>query len=271
MSTTVSYKGNTIATVENNTKTLKTAGKYLEGDVILTDVTSSGGGSTVKIGALRPDAELVQTWTYDKMYVEDEAGTIPAYSTSDNVLLSFGNLTPTVSVNFADYDYVTTIRVLIIPSYSNQTISKARQVCFYTVGTSELLKYPQTQYVSGVTTSMSTVICTYEQPRIVYWSSTTSVASATSSTKYGVYANITGVTLSPFGSDSATLTPRSPSFYIRGSSTYLDSTNWALLDDIRLQYVIELWRSPKGTVNGFASKSQIDHVIDCFTTDGKLT
>ena len=42
MSTTVSYKGNTIATVENDTKTLKTAGKYLEADVVLTDVTSGG-------------------------------------------------------------------------------------------------------------------------------------------------------------------------------------------------------------------------------------
>ena len=37
MSTTVSYKGSTIATFNNNTKTLTTSGKYLEADVILTD------------------------------------------------------------------------------------------------------------------------------------------------------------------------------------------------------------------------------------------
>lgn len=41
MSTTVSYKGATIATVNNNTKTLQTQGKYLEADVILTDVSQS--------------------------------------------------------------------------------------------------------------------------------------------------------------------------------------------------------------------------------------
>lgn len=40
MSVTVTYKGNTLATVENATKTLKTAGKYMEGDVTLTDVSS---------------------------------------------------------------------------------------------------------------------------------------------------------------------------------------------------------------------------------------
>lgn len=37
MSTTVTYKGNTLTTINNATKTLKTAGKYMEGDVILTD------------------------------------------------------------------------------------------------------------------------------------------------------------------------------------------------------------------------------------------
>lgn len=39
MSTTVSYKGNTLVTVSNNTKTLETEGKYLEADIILTDVS----------------------------------------------------------------------------------------------------------------------------------------------------------------------------------------------------------------------------------------
>lgn len=41
MSSTVSYKGSTIATVNNNTKTLKTAGKYLEGDIIITDASGA--------------------------------------------------------------------------------------------------------------------------------------------------------------------------------------------------------------------------------------
>lgn len=45
MSTTVSYKGATIATVSNDTKTLLTEGKYLEDDLTLVDV--SGGGSTL--------------------------------------------------------------------------------------------------------------------------------------------------------------------------------------------------------------------------------
>jgi hypothetical protein len=40
MSTIVSYKGDTIATVNNNIKTLLTQGKYLEANIILTETNA---------------------------------------------------------------------------------------------------------------------------------------------------------------------------------------------------------------------------------------
>lgn len=42
MSTTVTYKNSILATVSGNTKTLKTSGKYMEADVILTDDSVDG-------------------------------------------------------------------------------------------------------------------------------------------------------------------------------------------------------------------------------------
>ena len=48
MSTTVSYKGSTIATVANETKTLTTSGKWLEDDITLVDVTSSAPSTQTK-------------------------------------------------------------------------------------------------------------------------------------------------------------------------------------------------------------------------------
>ena len=59
MSTTVTYKGNTLATVSNNTKTLKTAGKYMEGDVVLTDVSQSA--PTIQSLSVTP-SETAQTF-----------------------------------------------------------------------------------------------------------------------------------------------------------------------------------------------------------------
>ena len=51
MSTTVTYKGSTLTTVNNNTKTLKTAGKYMEGDVVLTDVSIDAvDGNNIEYG-----------------------------------------------------------------------------------------------------------------------------------------------------------------------------------------------------------------------------
>ncbi len=48
MSTTVTYKGNTLTTVNNATKKLNTKGKYMEDDVTITD-TSSSSASAVSI------------------------------------------------------------------------------------------------------------------------------------------------------------------------------------------------------------------------------
>ena len=45
MSTTVTYEGSTITTVNNNTKTLQTAGKYLTDDITLVDVSGAGAVS----------------------------------------------------------------------------------------------------------------------------------------------------------------------------------------------------------------------------------
>ena len=58
MSTTVNYKGNTIATLSNETKTLTTAGTWVEADIVVTD---SGSGGIVPSGTITIDDD----GTYD--------------------------------------------------------------------------------------------------------------------------------------------------------------------------------------------------------------
>lgn len=68
MATTVTYKGQTLATVENQTKTLQTAGKWCEDDFTLTDV--SGGGTTEPeekdVDFIDYDGTLLYSYTADE-------------------------------------------------------------------------------------------------------------------------------------------------------------------------------------------------------------
>lgn len=63
MSTTVTYKGNTIATVNNQTKTLSTAGKWLEGDITLVDSTNSGTAAISVVDTTDSHGGTVRTIT----------------------------------------------------------------------------------------------------------------------------------------------------------------------------------------------------------------
>ena len=65
MSATVKYKGNTLATVNNETKTLLTAGKYMEDDVEITDVSRPAPSLQTKSAT---PSETAQTVTPDANY-----------------------------------------------------------------------------------------------------------------------------------------------------------------------------------------------------------
>ena len=69
MSTTVTYKGQTLTTVENQTKTLNTAGTWVEGDFTLTDVTQGGGGEWTTEGianSTEPNGAIVVNTSFVK-------------------------------------------------------------------------------------------------------------------------------------------------------------------------------------------------------------
>ena len=67
MSTTVTYKGGTLTTVENETRTLTTRGKYLEDNITLVDVTS-GGEPNLQAKAYTVDGAGTDTVTADTGY-----------------------------------------------------------------------------------------------------------------------------------------------------------------------------------------------------------
>lgn len=109
MSTTVKYKGTTIATITNTTKTLQTEGKYCEGNIEITDSGGGGGGATLETLSLSiTPSSSAQSWTenpgqgydgFDKVNVSVAA--IPARTTY-SVTQSLTNVSS--STNIAEVD-----------------------------------------------------------------------------------------------------------------------------------------------------------------------
>jgi hypothetical protein len=102
MSTTVTYKGQTLTTVENQTKTLQTAGTWVEGDFTLTDVTASGGGEWTTEGVgqgLEPNGVI----TYTASSAVDYAFSYNGYNSTGITEFYAPNLTtvPTSAFNNA--------------------------------------------------------------------------------------------------------------------------------------------------------------------------
>lgn len=99
MSTTVTYKGNVLATVENNTKTLLTAGKYCEDNFTLTDVSSSGEDTLLE--ALRNNITSVS---------DDTLTSIRSYGLAYMTALTSVNFPNLQTINsyafYNDYDII---------------------------------------------------------------------------------------------------------------------------------------------------------------------
>lgn len=267
MSTTVNYKGQTLTTVENATKTLKTAGKYLESDLILTDVT--GGGTGLIPYAIRGDAELVKSWSADDLFVADLGGTLPAYTTSATTLKAMERL-DVVPADTTDYSFYLIHRYLTVPIYSDNTARKGRCEYTFSVFPYELLHIdanavPILSRPSMTLGSYDGLTATGTFTRMAYWSSTSAVAWYTATT-YGA-AQTMGTP--SYNKNNGTIIIYSPNLTIRGSTNYLTSAVWATLTDIRQQYVIELYRVPvEHDVRGWQIETTIEKIIQDIANNG---
>lgn len=88
MSTTVTYEGSTIATVNNNTKTLQTAGKYLTDDITLVDVSQSVPDENADVCFWDYDGTLVYSYTFGEIAQMTELPPPPDHS-NDRIPLTF--------------------------------------------------------------------------------------------------------------------------------------------------------------------------------------
>lgn len=251
---------------------------YTAHDSSGTLITGSMTGAPPKMGVIRPDAELIQTWSHDALFVEDEKGTIPSYTTGATTIHTGAAITPTVSLALNTYNYYVLFRCLTIPIYNTDTKEKGREDYSVTSVLYEITDVAGNTFTTldGTKTYASRYTTVYVAGvgyRMPYWTSATAMSVYTAST-YGLHQTAAAPTVSSTSSATPTLTIKDPNLYIRGSSTYFTSSAWGKITDARLQYVIELYRVAKtdNVLQGWGIWSQMQHIRDCVnTTNHKLT
>ena len=222
---------------------------------------------TLNLVTLRPDAELIQNYTRDYKLVADDQIVLPEYSTSNKALQTTKNLSPTITLSYDDYNYYILQRLLLIPEYNIDTLGKGRVEYEYCSSIMEMIEIPSNtlKSIDGSTTYTNRYCPIVQQNYYCnfYWSSATSISPYFSST-YGIIPVPTAPTLS-----NATLTIKTPAINIRGHTTYLNSTYYNALTDIRMQYVIEVYCAPKNNLNidGWGNLHQTLKIIDCINNN----
>lgn len=111
MSSTMYYKGQVLTTADNQTRVLKTGGKYLEDDLTLEDVSSGGGGGLVHLTSL-PTIEVA---------FEDTAFNGWTPSTTAKAILPTRTAGTFVASNVDDYDYYVRQRTYVDVNYIEGT------------------------------------------------------------------------------------------------------------------------------------------------------
>lgn len=239
------------------------------------NIPSGGGTTTLKMGVIRPDATLVQSYSYDKWLIADEVlESLPSYTTSATTLVASAALSTTVTLDYANYNYYVLQRYLTYPSYSLSSKAKGRVEYHVSSRMYEITEIPANTFIAflnGTTkyTSRSvTVSDTGVLHRLVYWKDASSITPYSTSS-YGTYQAVVAPTI-----NSGALTINSPTVGVRGHTTYFTSTYFNAMTDIRVQYVIEVYRASKGNMNldGWGHITHMAHIMDCANaTNHKLT
>lgn len=230
----------------------------------------------LQMGVIRPDAELISTFSYDKLWAEDDKQNIPAYTTTATTFYTGAALSPVIALSLGSYKYYVLIRCLTIPIYNTATNEKGRFDYSMTMAAYEIFDIVgntiQTTTGTKISSRNNVVVSAGATYRGIYWTSNAAAALSTSS-GYGLHQTVAAPALSSSTSASPNLTIKDPNLYVRGSDTYFSSSAWAKMTDIRRQYVINVYRVPVGNdIKGWMLYSQFDHIVDCVNNHNfKLT
>lgn len=266
-------------TIIDITDTTATASDVAEGKILYTadGLRTVGTGAindiqtnTIKPFVIRADAELVNSWSYDKLIVSDLGVTIPAYSTSSTTVVPASTLVSNLPFDFTEYTGIFICRTLATPIYDSDSFTTGRvEFSSYLMG-SELVVSPAGYAKTKNGTGVAKTARVFSRP--LYATLDWSGYNASPIVVTQAYGCILACS-NPSVSVSNVITVYSPSFALQGDATHFKQSAWEHMTDVRVQYILELYRIPiTGQNDGFMVQQLLQRVIDCFdSVSGALT
>ena len=242
MSTTVTYKGSTLTTVDNQTRTLLTSGKYMEDDITLTDVSGGGvwnwiGQDVEKLSNCYSESTTLKAVGFDSWTASTTAGT-----------LRNGQTGTAFTADMANYDYLIKWRCRWDAAYLTGATFTAMPVNgmmeiyqFICRRPSTLANVQSETYDQNVSQLMFNL--TYQEYwntsglHVMNWGNTYGVTFTNNAPTYG-------------GGDSPTITPTCPSIGARCNNSYFNAARKPYIDSENspVKIVGEVYRFSKSAL-----------------------
>lgn len=228
--------------------------------------TGTGSGSSIQFPIIRPDAELIQRYSADRFLVADDGVTLPAAPTAAKVDLIESQSLPDITIDPANYKYFVNQRTVTYPIYSNLEIARGRFEYSISESCHESLIVDANEFVSLADSTKSYpsgafVFVGTIQSRGLYFTATNGSMGVYTSVSYGLYTVPNTPSLI-----NNTIRLSSPSLSARLQANIYDEPFWNITTDIRYQYIIEIWRVPRGTdrdMDGWSNMMQMERALGC--------
>lgn len=249
MSATITYKGQTLATVANQTKVLKTMGKYLEDDLTIVDAGGSGGNGFVLVESL-PDIVVALADT-------DYATWTPA--TSAKVILPNRASGTFVATDVGDYDYFVRQRVFLDVQYVEGTATAKGMFQFCAADNWNVITRRAANVTQLNAGNLGTNVAEAISHIYLLKYYNTSWANIYSSA-YGFYPTNTLPSLSSTSAAAPTVTVRTPAIYSKCQATYFSTAMAAAVDQqaSTIKIKADIYRAETGYMRGTAYKALAD-------------
>ena len=221
----------------------------------------------IKFPIIRPDAQLVQRWSVDHLLVTDDGVTLPTTApTAARADLVESQSLPDITIDTANYEYFVNQRAIAYPIYSSSEIGRGRFEYSISESCMEALSFDRNEFIALVDSEKNYANGAYtfvgsSQYRGVYFTSASGAMSVYTSATYGLY-----VVFSTPSITSSAIRLSTPTLGVRCQANIYDEPFWNITTDIRYQYIMEVWRVPRGTdrdMDGWTNTMQMERTLGC--------